>query len=590
MTVNSPLVARNNSEGVTLRQLIDTAMQVLPLQRLILKQVLQQAQDIEAKAECTTLLDSTFAQFVLDSRQFSKEQAANKNVKDAFVLLKSHTQPIEKSQQYAKAASQQAVFILSEIGASELGYSTDSSEYGCPVLFAPHIRSILGTLIQLSLLPPGRLKNIKTSDDLDRYLPQVIAVTGTNGKTTISQLIAQLCRLSDVPELYNSAVMGTAGNGRLDSLVQATHTTGDASAVQHFLRQMSDEGVDILALEASSHGLDQQRLQGVPVTVAVYSNLSRDHLDYHPDMQDYARAKARLFDSTYFPKLTHAIINADDEFAPLMIETAAKSGVKVWVYSLNPNFYAESTLSQAHIDATFIAKDIKPSLEGVQVELASSFGTITLNSPLLGHFNVANLLAAVGGGMALGIRLEAMPILVSQLQGASGRMQRVTVESNEASTVSTANHGVFIVDYAHTPDALTQVLNSLKPHCSGELWAVFGCGGDRDRGKRPLMAQAGLSIADKVILTSDNPRSEDPLLILEDMMEGINDQQSAKATVIADRREAINHAVQHAGDEDIVVIAGKGHETYQEIKGVRYDFDDRQVLQEALKKTEIDKG
>ena len=563
MIANHSPSTDNEPAKLTLRQIVETALRVLP----------DQAETLQSLLSNDSVIDIAFSKFVLDSRNLTSQPEAS--VPAAFVLLKSHTQPLAKSQQYAKAASKQAAFIITEIEPSTLDYNPQSTDYACPLLYVANLRDILGSLIQLSLLPTSSLSALTSPADLVQLLPQVIAVTGTNGKTTISQLIAQLCQFSSVAELQNSAVMGTAGNGRLNSLVQASHTTGDALAVQSFLRKMDDEGIDILALEASSHGLDQQRLQGVPVTVAVYSNLSRDHLDYHPDMQDYARAKARLFDKAFFPQLTHAVINADDEFAPLMADTARLSGVKVWLYSLNSELSEADAIAN---DALFVAKNIEPSLEGVEIEVATSFGPLTLHSPLLGRFNVANLLAAVAGAMALGIELEAMPALVRQLQGASGRMQRVALDDQG----SQAEQGVFIVDYAHTPDALTQVLSSLKAHCSGNLWAIFGCGGDRDRGKRPLMAQAGLAMADKVVLTSDNPRSEDPVLILEDMQQGISDSQRAKTEVIADRRQAINYAVQHAGPEDIVVIAGKGHETYQEIKGVRHDFDDRLVLQQAL--------
>ncbi|SJM66943.1 UDP-N-acetylmuramoyl-L-alanyl-D-glutamate--2,6-diaminopimelate ligase [Psychrobacter piechaudii] len=565
MTANQTTAIDSEASVLTLRQVAEVAVKILPQQTQTLQQLLSQPQG----------LDSEFSRFVLDSRQLANANEAESTAPAAFVLLKSHTQPIEKSQQYAKAASKQAAFILTEIDPEALGYNAQSSDYACSVLYVTNLRDILGSLIQISLLLTNSLSTINSADDMLSLLPQVIAVTGTNGKTTISQLIAQLCQFSNLSQLQNSAVMGTAGNGRLDSLVQASHTTGDALAVQSFLRQMHDEKVDVLALEASSHGLDQQRLQGVPVTVAVYSNLSRDHLDYHPDMQDYARAKARLFDKAYFPQLTHAVINADDEFAPLMIETAKNSGVKVWLYSLQADFSENSNMD---CEAYFVAKSIEPSLEGVKIEIETSFGPLTLHSPLLGRFNVANLLAAVAGAMALGVELEAVPALVGQLHGASGRMQRVALDEQG----SQPEQGVFIVDYAHTPDALTQVLTSLKSHCSGNLWAIFGCGGDRDKGKRPLMAQAGLAMADKVVLTADNPRSEDPEMILQDMQQGMTEQQHAKTTVIADRKQAIQYAVEQAAADDIVVIAGKGHETYQEIKGVRYDFDDRLVLQQAL--------
>lgn len=566
MTANQLASTDNEASALTLRQVVETALKVLPEQSQTLQQILSQPG-----------IDIAFSKFVLDSRQLDNEvnNAPSVAAPAAFVSLKSHTQPIEKSQQYAQVAAEKAAFILTEIEPQYLASSTQTAEYACPIIFVANLRDILGSLIQISLLPSASLSSLTQSSDLQQQLPQVIAVTGTNGKTTISQLIAQLCQFSNVAQLQNSAVMGTAGNGRLDSLVQASHTTGDALAVQRFLRKMHDEGVSILALEASSHGLDQQRLQAVPVTVAVYTNLSRDHLDYHPDMEDYARAKARLFDTVYFPQLTHAVINADDEFASLMAETARRSGVKVWLYSLASE---QGTINEIANDAYFVANKIEPSLEGVKIEVETSFGSLTLHSPLLGRFNVANLLAAVAGAMALGIELEDLPALVTKLQGASGRMQRVSIEDQDADS----EQGVFIVDYAHTPDALTQVLTSLKSHCSGNLWAIFGCGGDRDKGKRPLMAQAGLAVADKVVLTSDNPRSEDPEQILEDMQQGMSDEQHQKTKVIADRKQAIQYAVEHAGSQDIVVIAGKGHETYQEIKGVRHDFDDREVLQHAL--------
>lgn len=493
-------------------------------------------------AQAEAILETPFRQFQLDSRQVASH--------DAFILLKSHSNDLAKSQAYARQAMEKAAFILSEVDPDELAIS----ERGCPIIYVANIRHILGSLIQASL---QRQLMATENSSSPLPLPKVAAVTGTNGKTTISQLLAQLCQGAG----KSSAIMGTAGNGRLGHLTQATHTTGDALAVQQFLMRMASESVEVLALEASSHGLDQQRLQGVPVKVAIYTNLSRDHLDYHADMAEYAAAKAKLFDRSEFDTLTHAIINIDDEFAPLMLETAAASGLEVWTYSLRPD-----------AQASFVARQIQPSLDGASVEIDSAFGCIWVESPLLGRFNVANLLAAVAGAIALGVDIKQMPELVKSLQGASGRMQRVE-----------AKEGCFIVDYAHTPDALQQVMSSLKAHCGGKLWAVFGCGGDRDAGKRPLMAQAGLAVADQVILTSDNPRSEDPVAILKDMQAGMDERQRQRTQIEPDRRQAIMFAVQHAAANDIVVIAGKGHETYQEIKGVRHDFDDTVIVQEALR-------
>ena len=556
-----------SNTAVTLQQLIETSGNDRDRQSHSLTQALTtlistySSQLPKAK---TSIAHIPFEQFRLDSRQLVAS--------DVFVLLKSQTPNCQKSRDYLYQSAEQAAFILSEIDPIALlstasvpphantSFTNDSDRskaqqqlaaLPCPVVYVPNIRDFLGDLIQ------ARLQHQQPVT-----LPTVVAVTGTNGKTTISQLVAQLTQLTGM----SSAVMGTAGNGRLGALVQASHTTGDALAVQQFLYQMGHEKAQLLALEASSHGLDQQRLQGMPVSVAIYTNLSRDHLDYHADMAEYAAAKAKLFDKAHFPELTHAIINIDDEHAQIMLDTAHASGLTVWSYSLDP---AKS--------ATFVAADIKPSLQGVEIALRTDFKnketkSINIISPLLGRFNVANLLAAIAAAVALGISLERIADVIPQLQGAVGRMQRVP-----------SANGCFIVDYAHTPDALSQVLASLKTHCKGQLWAVFGCGGDRDAGKRPLMAQAGLAGADKVVLTADNPRTEDPNLILQDMQAGMTSEQYQRTHIEPARQTAIEYAVKQAAPAVIVVIAGKGHETYQEINHVRYDFDDSVILQHALK-------
>ncbi len=508
----------------------------------------------------SSVMSIAFSQLRLDSRQVDAQ--------DVFVLLKSQQPNCQQSRHYLQQAAKKAAFILSEIDPqallSEANVPANANiqlndnkldaeqqllNLPCLVIYVPNIRDFLGNLVQAHLQYQQPLT-----------LPTVAAVTGTNGKTTISQLVAQLAQLAGM----SSAVMGTAGNGKLDALVQASHTTGDALAVQQFLQQMGAQDVELLALEASSHGLDQQRLQGVPIKVAIYTNLSRDHLDYHADMAEYIAAKAKLFDKQHFPSLTHAIINIDDahgeNYAQTMLDTAQASGLTIWTYSLDPSK-----------NATFTAVDIEPSLQGVKIALHSEFGNIDMVSPLLGRFNVANLLAAIATAVALGIDIQRISELVPKLQGAVGRMQRVP-----------STEGCFIVDYAHTPDALSQVLASLRTHCEGKLWAVFGCGGDRDAGKRPIMAQAGLAGADQVILTADNPRTENPDIILEDMQAGMSAEQYQRTHIEPARQQAIEYAVNNASADDIVVIAGKGHETYQEINGVRYDFDDSVILQQAL--------
>ena len=558
----------------TLQQLIDTSDNRLAQQlTAMIAASVQQASSQSGADQIQSIAHIPFQQFQLDSRQLSNN--------DVFILLKSHNPNYQKSRNYLLQAAEKAAFVLSEMDPAALiseantplkmdGESNAQQQLAalpCPILYVPNIRDFLGSLIQAYL----QYRQPVT-------LPKVVAVTGTNGKTTISQLVAQLTQLTGM----SSAVMGTAGNGRLGALVQASHTTGDALAVQQFLYQMGTENAEILALEASSHGLDQQRLQGVPVSIAIYTNLSRDHLDYHADMEEYASAKAKLFDKAHFPDLTHAIINVDDEHAQIMLDTATASDLTVWTYSLEPA-----------TSATFVAADIEPSLQGVKISLRTDFNDKTVGdektdiieivSPLLGRFNVANLLAAIAAAVATGtvagtksatdsnVDIGRIATAVTQLQGAVGRMQRVP-----------SSDGCFIVDYAHTPDALSQVLASLKTHCKGQLWAVFGCGGDRDAGKRPLMAQAGLTGADQVVLTADNPRTEDPNAILQDMQAGMSAEQYQRTHIEPARQKAIEYAVSQAGPDDIVVIAGKGHETYQEINNVRYDFDDSVILQQAL--------
>ncbi|WP_049237208.1 UDP-N-acetylmuramoyl-L-alanyl-D-glutamate--2,6-diaminopimelate ligase [Moraxella canis] len=482
------------------------------------------------------ILECQFDQFCLDSRKIGAD--------NGFILLKSSSQDaqatLSNANRYLLSVKDSAAFVISELDLGVL----DLEGVQIPVISVPNIRTCLGDLIAARL----QLHHAVA-------LPKVIAVTGTNGKTTVSQLIAQLCQASGI----DSAVMGTAGNGRLGQLVQSANTTGDVLLVHHFIHQMAQEGVQVITLEASSHGLDQYRLQGVPIIGAIYTNLSRDHLDYHPDMASYREAKAKLFDQSLFPTLRFGVVNLDDETT---------------LFDYDAVDFQLIGYSQQKPSADFYAKAVRPSLEGVEIEVQTPQGQMTVMSPLLGLFNVDNLLASMAAFAALTpAKLTDLPTLITKLQGARGRMQRAPSQT-----------GSFIVDYAHTPDALKQVLSSLRRHCTGRLIAVFGCGGDRDRGKRPQMTQAGLAYADQVILTADNPRSESPSAILADMQKGLSCEDHYKIIIEPDRKSAIELAVKTAGETDIVVIAGKGHETYQEIQGVRHDFDDLAVLGEFLQK------
>lgn len=472
--------------------------------------------------------DQPIQGLAVDSRQVSPGQV--------FVALRSQaTQDSQRMAQFMRTALQRgAVGVISEVAADELGIAAD-----LPLYHVADIRQQLGSLQQ-------RWLQARQPQPLAR----VAAVTGTNGKTTISRLIAELLmRLG-----HRAAVTGTTGNGLLPHLQTATHTTPDALQFQQLYYDLSQQGAEYLAIEASSHGLEQGRLAGTPIEVAVFSNLSRDHLDYHQTLENYAHAKARLFD---WPSLRHAVINADDDYADLMIERAQANAAR-------PQIWRYSTAGRI---AEYSVTAMSPSLQGVSFTLCTPTGDYRIDSPLLGRFNVDNLVAALIAVQQLGFTLDQLVPLVPQLVGAPGRMQCLADQQR-----------LFVVDYAHTPDALQQVLHSLRPHVQGQLWVVFGCGGDRDRGKRPLMVQAALTQADQVILTSDNPRTESPAQIFADMLAG----QDEPVPVIEDRRLAIRHAVQQAQAGDIVVIAGKGHEDYQDIDGVRHWFDDVVEVRSAI--------
>lgn len=498
--------------------------------------------------ELANLQDLTLANLPFNALQVDSRKVADG---DVFILLKPQgsESDFEKIKSYLNQVADKAVFVLSELDLSSIADFIIT--YETPIFIVPSVRDYLGELVQFSLQHQN-----------STALPTVIAVTGTNGKTTISQLVAQFAHLSG----HKTAVMGTAGNGilgenGLNDLTPSTHTTLEVFALQNALYNYAKDGVQTLSIEASSHGLHQNRLQGVPVKVAIFTNLTRDHLDYHHDMDEYAGAKARLFDKNLFPTLTHAIINLDDECSEVFLNKAKASGLAVWTYSTS------------NAQADIFASDIAPSLDGVEMTITTPQGQMAVKSPLLGMFNVANLLASVGAGLAMDISLDKIYNIINHLQGASGRMERVP-----------SKIGAFIVDYAHTPDAVEQVLSSLRTHCAGTLFAVLGCGGDRDKGKRPLMTKSALKFADKVILTSDNPRSENPNEILKDMQAGLDCESHYKIEIEPDRKLAIELAVKLAGENDIVAILGKGHETYQEIQGVRYDFDDRAVVGEMVGK------
>lgn len=378
---------------------------------------------------------------------------------------------------------------------------------------------------------------------------QVLAVTGTNGKTSVANLLAgALTQLQ-----RKSAVLGTLGNGVYGALAASTHTTLDACRLQALLAEFVAAGVQCVAMEASSHGLVQGRLNGTAIRVALFTNLTRDHLDYHGDMDSYAAAKELLF---RWPGLQATVLNADD---PLSARYAAAvaPGVKLLRYSQQPGS-----------DADIRALVVMPTLSGLQLRIATPAGECELAVPLLGRFNVSNLLAVIGGLLALELPLADIADALRHARPVTGRMQSFS-----------GDHPTVVVDYAHTPDALEKVLTSLREHAQAELVCVFGCGGDRDRGKRPQMGEIAARLADRVVVTSDNPRSEAPQAIIDDIRAGIG---ARPVLVEPDRRFAIRQAIAAARREDIVLVAGKGHEDYQEVAGVRHHFSDADEVRAAL--------
>ncbi|WP_211824660.1 UDP-N-acetylmuramoyl-L-alanyl-D-glutamate--2,6-diaminopimelate ligase [Kistimonas asteriae] len=383
---------------------------------------------------------------------------------------------------------------------------------------------------------------------------KVIGVTGTNGKSSCCHFIAQLLSRLNA----SCGVMGTLGNGIFPDLMPAGNTTSDNLSVQQFMAGLVDKSVPWLTMEVSSHGLHQGRVSGIAFNTAMYTNLSRDHLDYHQTMEAYASAKAELFRS---PGLQHAVINFDDEWADLMLNVAAENQVNCITYSICSD------------GADIWLSDIVFSPEGMAANIHTPWGEGRLCTALLGKFSLSNLLAVIGVLCLQGFALERILTLIPELDNVPGRLERL----------GGASQPTVVVDYAHTPDALRSVLGALRDHGGQTVTCVFGCGGDRDSGKRPLMTEAALTGADRVVLTSDNPRTEDPLNIIEDAVTGIPlALREHKLTVVPDRAEAIATAVAEAGNEDIVLVAGKGHEDYQEIHGVRYPFSDRREVRQAL--------
>lgn len=385
---------------------------------------------------------------------------------------------------------------------------------------------------------------------LYQYQQQIIGVTGTNGKTTITQLIAQWIELMG----DKAAIMGTTGNGFLHQLQEAKNTTGSAIEVQKTLATLDSLGADYTAMEVSSHGLVQGRVAAVPFSLGIFTNLSRDHLDYHGTMDGYEAAKKLLFTGHH---CENAVLNIDDEVG------------QRWMTE-RPDAIAVSVEGRQGSGQGLWATSVEYSDKGISLSFEGSFGCGSLNAPLIGQFNASNLLLSFAALLSLGFDIQALQQSAQQLQPVLGRMELFQAEDKPK----------VVVDYAHTPDALEKALQALRVHCEGKLWVIVGCGGDRDKGKRPMMASIAEQLADHVILSDDNPRSEDPAAIVADMLAGMS--QPEKALVQHSRFEAAQTAVTQAKPGDIILLAGKGHEDYQVIGTESIHYSDRESAAHLL--------
>jgi UDP-N-acetylmuramoyl-L-alanyl-D-glutamate--2,6-diaminopimelate ligase len=387
---------------------------------------------------------------------------------------------------------------------------------------------------------------------------KLIGITGTNGKTTTSHLIEQI--LQSVGR--ETGIIGTIGVKIKDQVIPVRNTTPDVVELQKNLRLMVEEGAAYTVMEVSSHALHLGRTRGTHYHIAVFTNLTQDHLDYHETMDKYREAKGLLFSqlgNDYTSSLVNtqvAVLNKDDAASAYF---ASITPAQVITYGIQES-------------ADVYATNISHGVNGVSFDLNTYQGNTSISLPLFGTFNVYNSLAAVAVALVEGIPLASIKEALEKLEGVDGRFE--AVQAGQDFTV--------LVDYAHTPDSLQNVLTTAKSFARGKVICVVGCGGDRDRGKRPLMAQIATEVSDFAVITSDNPRTEEPQAIVADMVEGIGTPVSTYTTIV-DRKSAIEYALKLAKSGDVVLIAGKGHETYQEINGVRYPFDDRKIAYEAIK-------
>lgn len=395
---------------------------------------------------------------------------------------------------------------------------------------------------------------------------RMIGITGTNGKTSTTQLIAQLLSSIECETKLNQqcAIIGTNGAGLFEQLTPLANTTPSATELHQLFYRFEQQNIEYVAMEVSSHALEQHRVNAELFDSAIFTNLSRDHLDYHGSMENYAAAKRKLFIANH---KQIAILNDDDDCVQQWLKTWPEDQV-LWLYGRN-----ERIAKNKHY---VLAQDIQHHLAGVTFTLKTHLGSVEVSSRLLGDFNIDNLLAAIAVTM---VELSQKQALLSDfLQSLSKAIAKIKPIAGRMEAISGEGLATTVVDYAHTPDALEKALIACKEHCKGELFVIFGCGGDRDKGKRPLMAQAAEKHADHLIITNDNPRTESPEAIVGDMLTGIANIEQARLQIVLDRKKATIETLDRASANDIVLLAGKGHEDYIIIGNETLSYDERKVV------------
>ncbi len=441
---------------------------------------------------------------------------------------------------YAKQAISQgasAIIFDPEGGGKEL---SENSQSTVPMIAIDNLGLVLGDIAARFYGDPSSLMT-------------VIGITGTNGKTSCSQFLSQM--------LEDCGIIGTLGWGEWGNLHKTLNTTPDALAIQSIFVQLLTTGKKTVAMEVSSHGLEQGRVNGVRFKGAVFTNISRDHLDYHGSMQSYLQAKLTLLQT---PDLAFVVVNLDDAYSEQIL-AAVPDTVRVWGIT-----HAKDSSKAMQVHEQIRAKNIINKLDGIEFDVCWQTETHNVTIPLYGDFNVENVLCVLAVILALGASLSEATKKLAKLQPVAGRMQQFGGDDQP----------LIFVDYAHTPDALDKVLSSARKHCQQDLWVVFGCGGNRDMGKRPQMGACAEQWADKIVVTDDNPRFENGLDIVNAVLAGCKTPD--KIEVIQNREQAIHSAISRAKAGDCIVIAGKGHEDYQEINGQSIPFSDSDCVRNAL--------